>query len=54
MDSTIIHSEIPSADVEKLRRLHEGLFGWKIEKYPGVIEYWIIHTVSVDNEGNAT
>ena len=51
MDSTIIHFEIPAADVEKLKKFYEGLFGWKIEKYPGSMEYWMIHTVPVDEEG---
>lgn len=51
MDSTIIHFEIPAADVEKLKKFYEGLFGWKIEKYPGPMEYWMIHTVPVDEEG---
>ena len=51
MDNTIIHFEIPAADVEKLKKFYEGLFGWKIEKYPGPMEYWMIHTVPVDEEG---
>jgi predicted enzyme related to lactoylglutathione lyase len=51
MDSTIIHFEIPAADVEKLRQFYAGLFGWKIEKYPGPMEYWIIQTVPTDDKG---
>jgi predicted enzyme related to lactoylglutathione lyase len=51
MDNTIIHFEIPAADAEKLKKFYEGLFGWKIEKYPGPMEYWMIHTVPVDEEG---
>ncbi len=51
MDNTIIHFEIPAADVEKLKKFYEGLFGWTIEKYPGPMEYWMIHTVPVDEEG---
>ena len=51
MDNTIIHFEIPATDVEKMKKFYEGLFGWKIEKYPGPMEYWMIHTVPVDEKG---
>lgn len=51
MDHTIIHFEIPAADVEKLKRFYAGLFGWKIEKYPGPMEYWMIQTVPIDDKG---
>jgi predicted enzyme related to lactoylglutathione lyase len=47
MDHTIIHFIIPAADVEKLKQFYAGLFGWKIEKYPGPMEYWEIQTVPV-------
>ena len=30
MDHTIVHFEIPAADVGKLKAFYEGLFGWKI------------------------
>jgi len=48
MDHTIIHFEIPAANVEKLRKFYTQLFGWKIEKSPGPMEYWLIETVPVD------
>src|SRR4030042_1142184 len=51
MDNTIIHFEIPATDVEKLKRFYAGLFGWKIAKYPGPMEYWMIQTVPVDEKG---
>ena len=53
MDNTIVHFEIPAADVEKMKRFYEGLFGWKIERDPGPIEYWMIYTVPVDEKGIA-
>ncbi len=53
MDHTIIHFEIPATDFEKLRKFYAGLFGWKIEKYPGSMEYWMIQTVPVDEKGMA-
>ena len=51
MDHTIIHFEIPATDVEKVKQFYAGLFGWKIEKYPGPMEYWMIQTVPVDENG---
>ena len=51
MDQTIIHFEIPAADAEKLKRFYAGLFGWKIERFPGPMEYWMIQTVPTDDKG---
>lgn len=53
MDHTIVHFEIPAKDVEKLKKFYSKLFGWKIEKMPGSgpMEYWMIHTVPVDDKG---
>jgi len=51
MDQTIIHFMIPAADVEKLKQFYSEVFGWKIEKHPGPIEYWEIQTVPVDDKG---
>jgi predicted enzyme related to lactoylglutathione lyase len=51
VDHTIVHFEIPADDMEKLRKFYSKLFGWKIEKTPGPIEYWMIETVPVDKKG---
>jgi len=51
VDHTIIHFEIPADDVEKLRKFYTKLFGWKIEKTPGPVDYWMIETVPVDEKG---
>jgi len=51
VDHTIVHFEIPADDVEKLRRFYSELFGWKIEKTPGPVEYYNIETVPVDEKG---
>jgi predicted enzyme related to lactoylglutathione lyase len=50
---TIVHFEIPADNVERSRKFYSDLFGWKIEKWPGMdpgMEYWIINTT--DNEGS--
>ena len=53
VDHTIVHFEIPADDVEKLREFYGQLFGWKIEKMPGPVEYWGIQTVPVDERMHA-
>jgi len=51
VDHTIVHFEIPADDVEKLRKFYSELFGWKVEKMPGPMDYWTIETVPVDEKG---
>lgn len=51
MDHTLVHFEIPADDLEKLRKFYSKLFGWKIEKFPRPIPYWMIETVPVDEKG---
>jgi predicted enzyme related to lactoylglutathione lyase len=51
MDHTVVHFEIPADDVEKLRKFYSELFGWKIERMPGPVEYWGIATVPVNEKG---
>lgn len=51
VDHTFVHFEIPANNVEKLRKFYTKLFGWKIEKMPGPMEYWNIETVPVDEHG---
>ena len=46
-----MHFEIPADDVEKLRKFYSSLFGWKIERIPGPMEYWGIATVPVNDKG---
>jgi len=50
---TIVHFEVPADDVERSRKFYSDLFGWKMERWPGMesgMEYWIINTT--DNEGS--
>lgn len=39
---SIVHFEIPVDDMERARKFYGELFGWKIEKAPGPMEYWMI------------
>jgi predicted enzyme related to lactoylglutathione lyase len=52
MDHTIVHFEIPAANITKLKTFYEDMFGWKIIKTPmKETEYWLIHTVPTDEKG---
>lgn len=51
MDNTVVHFEIPAENVEKLKSFYSDLFGWKIEKSPMPMDYWIIQTVPTDDKG---
>ena len=37
-------------DAQKLKKFYGDLFGWKIEKYPGPTEYYLLQTVPVDEK----
>lgn len=40
----IVWFEIPADDVGRAKTFYSELFGWKIEKFPGPMEYWHIDT----------
>jgi uncharacterized protein len=42
--SRVIHFEIPASDPERAAAFYKKAFGWKIEKWPGPIEYWMVTT----------
>ena len=42
--SSIVWFEIPADNVERARTFYGALFGWKIEKFPGMTDYWHIDT----------
>ena len=48
--STIVHFEIPTDNLERARKFYAELFDWKIEKYPGPMEYWMITTTNEKGE----
>jgi predicted enzyme related to lactoylglutathione lyase len=47
--SSIVWFEIPADDVERAKSFYGALFGWKIEKFPGPMEYWHIDTGGSDD-----
>lgn len=47
----VIHFEIPADDPERAIKFYESVFGWRIEKWDGPIEYWLITTGPEDQPG---
>ena len=50
---TLAHFELPADDIERAKKFYTNLFGWKIEKWEGLVnnmEYWTINTT--DDKGN--
>ena len=50
MDHSIVHFEIPATDPEALAAFYHGLFGWKLERWEGGGDYWMIETAP-ENRG---
>ena len=49
--SRITHFEIPADDPERAIKFYEEVFGWRIEKWDGPIEYWMVMTGPEDEPG---
>jgi len=47
--ASIVWFEIPADNVERAKKFYSGLFGWKIEKFPGGMDYWHIDTGGSDD-----
>lgn len=42
--SRVIHFEIPVNDADRATAFYKNVFGWKIDKWPGPMEYWMVNT----------
>ena len=42
--SRVVHFEIPADNPERAAAFYKKAFGWKIEKWPGPLEYWLVNT----------
>jgi predicted enzyme related to lactoylglutathione lyase len=47
----IVHFEINSDSPEKAAKFYEEIFGWKIKKWDGPIDYWMITTGDKEEPG---
>lgn len=44
MPQPVVHFEIPADNPERLGRFYTDLFGWRVEKWPGPVDYWLLFT----------
>src|SRR5258705_1814619 len=44
--SRVVHFEIPAENPERAAVFYKKTFGWKVEKWPGPMEYWMVNTGS--------
>ncbi|GAC1630650.1 MAG: VOC family protein [Candidatus Acidiferrum sp.] len=42
--SRVIHFEIPVDDPDRAIAFYKNVFGWKIEKWAGPMDYWMVNT----------
>ncbi|MGD8546256.1 MAG: VOC family protein [Candidatus Bathyarchaeota archaeon] len=47
----IVHFEVEAERPEQIIKFYEQVFGWKVEKWEGPIEYWLITTGTEDEPG---
>jgi predicted enzyme related to lactoylglutathione lyase len=50
MPNPVAHFEIYGDNVEKLADFYRNVFGWGVDKVPGM-DYWSVRTVKTDNQG---
>ena len=47
----VVHFEITASDPDRAAKFYGDVFGWKIEKWDGPMEYWMIMTGERDQPG---
>jgi predicted enzyme related to lactoylglutathione lyase len=40
----VVHFEIPTDDPEQAAGFYSDVFGWRVDKWEGPIEYWLVTT----------
>ena len=40
----VIHFEIPADDPDRAIAFYKKVFGWKVEKWDGPLDYWMVNT----------
>ncbi len=47
----VVHFEIPADDPERVIEFYGKVFGWKIDKWEGPFDYWLVTTGEEDEPG---
>ena len=51
MSSRVIHFELPADDPDRCARFYADAFGWKVEKWGGPTDYWLVTTGKAGEPG---
>ena len=46
----VVHFEIQAEKLERAAKFYRKVFGWKIEKWDGPMEYWFVMTAEKDSK----
>jgi len=44
---TIVHFDLTADDTDRAKAFYGELFGWKFQKYPGPVDYYLIETTDL-------
>lgn len=47
----IVHFEIPADKPERAGKFYENVFGWKVDKWEGPFDYWMVTTGEDEEPG---
>jgi predicted enzyme related to lactoylglutathione lyase len=47
----VVHFEIPADDPERAIEFYKKAFGWKVDKWEGPFDYWLVKTGEDDEPG---
>jgi hypothetical protein len=47
----VIHFEINADNLERALKFYQKVFSWKIEKPPGILDYWLVTTGEQNQPG---
>ena len=47
----VVHFELPADDPDRAVKFYSSVFGWKIEKWAGPMDYWLIATGGAEEPG---
>jgi len=47
----VVHFELPADDPDRAIAFYETVFGWKIDKWGGPMDYWLVEAGDPDEPG---
>ena len=47
----VVHFEFPADNPERAAKFYQDVFGWKIDKWEGPVDYWLITTGTDEQPG---